>query len=199
MKFAIFGGTFDPVHVGHLIIAEQIYNNFSLDKVIFIPAKIPPHKNSSGITPAYHRVEMIRLAIADNPHFTYSELELGLPGKSYTVETLKALKKLGSEHSYSLILGADSLRDIFTWKQPYFILKNAEIIVARRPGIVLEEVFKDERLRPFRKDIKLLDNILIDLSSSQIRELLDRGQSIKYLIPEQVEDYIKDTTLYRGD
>ncbi len=199
MGIAVLGGTFDPVHLGHLIIAEQAYNSFSeIDKVLFMPAGIPPHKNIKEITEDKHRLNMLKKAIEDNTHFFYSSYELQKKGKAYTIDTLKEMQTKYPSKKIYFIIGADSLLEIYTWKQPEYLLKNAKFIVARRPDYSLKEIFLNERFRPYRQFISLLDNSMIDISSSQIRNLIKEEKSIKYLTLPVVIDYIKKNKLYRG-
>lgn len=199
MSIAILGGTFDPIHMGHLIIGEQAYNSFGLDRIIFMPAGIPPHKDFQNVTGSRHRLEMVKLAIKDNSHFTFSDWELKKQGKSYTAETLRNIQSSNSEEEIYLIIGADSLFDIYNWKEPEYILENANLIVASRPGFPLKDVMIDSRFRPYSQNIYFLDDLLINISSSHIRDLVQKDKSIRYLVPTEVLTYIKDNSLYRSD
>ncbi len=198
MSIAVFGGTFDPVHLGHLIIAEQAYNSFQPEKIIFMPAGIPPHKDKTEISSTDHRLEMLKLAVNSNPHFEISQWELKNKERSYTVDTLKKLKKDYPSRKIYMIIGADSLLDIFNWKQPEYLLKNANFIVARRPEFLLKDIYLDQRFREYRDRINILDNSLIEISSSQIRKLCKEEKSIKYLTLNKIIDYIKNHNLYRS-
>ena len=197
MGIAVFGGTFDPIHIGHLIIAEQAYNHCELDSIIFMPAGIPPHKDENNVSGKNYRLEMVKLATADNDHFDYSQLELVKEGDSYTVNTLQEMQSIYPGQKIFFLIGADSLLDIYNWKQPEYLLENARFIVARRPGFLLKDVFLDERFRKYRENIKILENSLIDISSTQIRELCFNEKSIKYLVPPVIVNYIKTNGLYR--
>ncbi|MFW6278828.1 MAG: nicotinate-nucleotide adenylyltransferase [Bacillota bacterium] len=199
MGIAIFGGTFDPIHMGHLIIAEQAYNDFDLEQIIFMPAGQPPHKANSNLTRGKHRLEMVKLAVSDNQHFNYSRLEFKKRGKSYTVDTLDYMKELYPDREISFLIGADSLLDIFNWRRPEYLLENASFIVARRPDFSLKDIFLDERFREYRNSISLLDNSLIDISSSQIRALYRKNKSVRYLILPVIKRYVEEHNLYRGD
>ncbi|ACL70091.1 nicotinate-nucleotide adenylyltransferase [Halothermothrix orenii] len=198
-RIAVMGGTFDPVHLGHLIIAEQSYNHFHLDKVIFMPAGIPPHKSGKKITASRHRLEMLKRAISDNPHFDYSTYELEKEGKSYTVETLRFLynKKIAREIYF--IIGADSLLDIYNWKEPEYLLEKGNFIVAPRPGYSLKGIFENSKYNIYRNNIYILKEPLIDISSSRLREQVNRGESIRYQTLPCVISYIEEEGLYRGD
>ena len=196
MNIAIFGGTFDPVHLGHLIICEQAYNSFNLDKVIFMPAGIPPHKVGSTITADKHRLNMLKMAVADNQHFYISKWELNRSHKSYTIDTYKYIKKKYKNDNIYFIIGADSLFEIFEWKQPEYLLENTHFIVARRPEYHIDNILNDQRYKPYRENIDLLDNCLVDISSSQIRKMITNGKSIKYFTLDCVIDYISNNDLY---
>lgn len=196
MGLAVFGGTFDPIHIGHLIIAEQTCNFCDVEQVIFMPAGIPPHKSNNNVSSKNYRLEMVQLATADNQHFSCSELEFVKEGNSYTVDTLKEMQRVYPGQKIYFLIGADSLLDIYNWKQPEYLLENANFIVARRSGFSLKDIYVDERFRKYRKNIKLLDNSLIDISSSQIRKLRAAGKSIRYLVLPEVAHYIKTNDLY---
>ncbi|MFW6006358.1 MAG: nicotinate-nucleotide adenylyltransferase [Bacillota bacterium] len=198
MNIAVFGGTFDPVHIGHLIIAEQAYNSFNLDEIIFMPAGKPPHKLDKNITEDKHRLNMLDLAIKDNSHFTISTREISSSKKSYTYQTLQYFKKEYPEDKVYFIIGADSLYDIYKWKKTKYLLKNANFIVASRPDFPMETILSSEKFKSFRQYLHLLDNSLIDISSSQIRELISRNKSIKYLTLPEVIEYIEKQSLYRS-
>lgn len=198
-KVAVLGGTFDPIHIGHLIMAEQTYNEFDLHQVIFMPSGNPPHKDSGRVTGSVHRLKMTGLAVRDNKHFTVSEWEIKKEEESYTVDTLSHLEKTYPDWQIFFLIGADSLFDVFNWKKPEYILGHANLIVVSRPGYNLEKIYKDDRFRPYRQRINVLDGILIDLSSSRIRDLVRKGSSVKYLVPREVEEYIRFNNLYRGD
>ncbi len=199
MRIAVLGGTFDPVHIGHLLIAEQAYNSFKLDKVVFMPAGIPPHKLDKKITAPENRLEMVELAIDDNPHFDYSVYELNKEERSYTADTLRYLKRLRVKDIIFFIIGADSLLDIYSWKDTGYLLTEGRFIVARRPGFSLDELLQQDRYKNCRDRISLLDNSLINISSSGIREAVRKGESIRYQTPDRVIKYIKERGLYRGD
>lgn len=195
-QVAILGGTFDPVHLGHLIIAEQAYNFFELDQIIFLPSGKPPHKNDNKISSGRHRLEMVKIAVADNPHFSYSDWELGQQGKTYTADSLRYFKNSGVADKFFFIIGADSLIDIYKWKETKFLLKHANFIVARRPGYSLKNILSDERYKPYRKYLHFMDSQLIDISSSRIRQLVKQDKSIRYLTIPEVINYINKNNLY---
>ncbi|HLV09472.1 MAG TPA: nicotinate-nucleotide adenylyltransferase [Halanaerobiales bacterium] len=198
-NIAIFGGTFDPIHLGHLLIAQQALSFFSLDEVIFMPAGIPPHKNKKGLTPSDKRLKMVKKAIRDNPSFSCSDYEFKKEGCSYTADTLRYFKQLQIADKIYLIIGADSLLQIFSWQEPRYLLKNGYFIVARRPGFELNGVLAKDKYSPYRKRIFIMDMIETGFSSTLIRKLVREGRSIKYQTRDEVVDYINRHALYRGD
>ena len=197
-KLAILGGTFDPIHIGHLLIAQQAYNNFELDKIIFMPAGITPHKDNVNITASRHRLEMVRIAIKDNPVFSFSQWEINQSKKSYTVDTLKYFEQQDIASEIYFIIGADSLYDMFDWKEPEYLLTRSNFIVAARPGYLLENIFKDQRFKGYEKNIYLLDKFKMEISSSTIREYIRNNISVKYLLPDEIINYINENRLYQG-
>ncbi|MBS3810719.1 MAG: nicotinate (nicotinamide) nucleotide adenylyltransferase [Halanaerobiales bacterium] len=196
MEFAIMGGTFNPVHLGHLICAERAYLEFNLDKVIFMPAGQPPHKDKQKIDSAEHRYNMLKLVVDDNDHFEISDWEIKRNEKSYTANTIDYFKELYNVNKVKLIIGTDSLAEIFSWYQNEYILKNSILIVAKRNSYSFSEIMKDQRLRKYEKNIKLLDNSMIEISSTEIRKYFKEGKSIKYLTIDPVINYIKTNNLY---
>ena len=198
----IMGGTFNPIHYGHLLMCEGIREEFNLKKIIFIPAKIPPHKDNTKIIEAQDRLCMVDLAIADNPFFVSSDIEMKREGSSYTVDTLKAYQEhLKNEDSLALIVGADSLIQFETWRDYGEIFKLAKIIVASRPDT--KEDILDNFINRFKE--KFDANILkfsgkaMDYSSTEIRRRVKKGLSIKYQVPPEVENYIFKNRLYVSD
>ena len=202
-KIGIFGGTFDPVHLGHLIMAEQCREQAQLDQVWFIPAARPPHKQERTLTPFAQRVEMLTLAIAGMPAFRVDDLEKDRPGPSYTAETLQSLHERYSQTQFSLLLGSDSLPDLPEWKNPKRIIELAELLVYGRPDWPLrgvEEVRQsltlgDETLLRLR----VVHAPLIDIASRDLRERVTQHRSIRFLVPRAVECYIEEKKLYRTE
>ncbi|MFO7997216.1 MAG: nicotinate-nucleotide adenylyltransferase [Dehalococcoidia bacterium] len=205
MNIGVLGGTFDPIHIGHLIVAEEARIRLGFQEVLFVPAGQPWLKPDRNITPAVHRVEMVRRAIADNPHFKTCTLEVERPGPSYSVDTLMVLRKqLGNEASFFFILGRDTLADLPLWKEPAKLIQLCELVVAPRPS--LSEVegsgTKDlehlETLIPGLPDRVIeLEMPVIGVSSSGIRQRIAQGLSIRYLVPEGVETYITEQKIYQ--
>jgi len=198
----IMGGTFNPIHYGHLIMCEGIREEFGLEKILIIPARIPPHKTDMAIAEAYDRLKMVRLAVADNPYFEASDMELRREGSSYTVDTLMELRKIYAEQKrLFLIMGADSLVQIETWKNYEDIFRLAEIIVAPRPD-TQEKYLENTIIKlvsQFGARIMKYSGKALDFSSTDIRERVAKGLSIKYLVPPAVEAYIYRNGLYQKD
>lgn len=190
-KIAVLGGTFDPIHMGHLVLAEQVREQFQLERVIFIPSASPPHKTEQKLSLAIHRFEMTKLALEGNSYFFVSDIELKREGLSYTVETLRKLKELYEDSKIYFLTGSDVLDEITTWKDPEEIYKLAKIVIAVRPGF---DKFDPEDHFAQRSIIAKITGV--DISSSQIREKVRKGESIKYLVPSKVEEYIKKKNLY---
>jgi nicotinate-nucleotide adenylyltransferase len=189
----MFGGTFDPIHLGHLLLAEIARESLALERVVFVPARIPPHKGSVP-TPAEHRFRMAELATRDNPHFEVSDLELRRDGPSYTVETLRELRELSPRPTeLYLLMGADSARDLRSWKDHRTLLEEATLVVLPRRGVAPEELPEEVAARA-----TLLASPLIEISSSEIRRLVRERRSIRYRVPESVEQYIRSEGLYRS-
>lgn len=188
MKIGIFGGTFDPVHSGHLKLANAAMTQFGLEKILFIPAPKPPHKISQEITPAPFRYRMVEMAIQDEPRFEISDAELNRPDISYTSDTLRELKKKYPQDELFLILGADSVAGMASWREPEEIRKMATLVAARRPGY-------DAGVET--AGIRWINMPEIPVSSSEIRARLARNQSPgAEVLPERVETYIRKMKLY---
>ncbi|MCK4385355.1 MAG: nicotinate-nucleotide adenylyltransferase [candidate division Zixibacteria bacterium] len=190
-KIGILGGTFDPIHIGHLILAEQARERFQLEEVIFIPSASPPHKTEQELSLAIHRFEMTKLALEGNSFFSVSDIELKREGLSYTVETLRKLKELHTDSEIYFLTGSDVLDEITTWKDPEEIYRLARIVIAVRPGF---DKFDPED--HFAKKSIIVQITGVDISSTQIRERVRKGESIKYLVPSKVEEYIRKKNLY---
>lgn len=197
MDFAIIGGTFNPIHIGHLICAERAYLEFDLDKVIFMPAGNPPHKGENDVISADHRYDMLKLVVEDNDHFEISDWEIRKKEKSYTAETIDHFKDKYNVKRVNIIIGTDSLAEIFNWYEPEYILNNSNLLVAKRQDYSFTNIMQDQRLRIYEDSIHILDNSMIEISSTMIRKLVSNGKSIRYLTPDVVIEYIKKNKLYR--
>ena len=201
MRLGIFGGSFDPVHYGHLLLAETCREQCRLDQVWFLPAGVPPHKQTRTLAPAKARVEMLELAVAGNEHFAVSTLEIERGGVSYTVDTLRTLKERQPGDELFLLMGADSLREMITWREPAEICRLAIPVVAHRAGSpepdfgVLSPLVSTQRLAEIRSH--QVEMPIVDLSSTELRQRSAEGRSLRYRTPRAVEKYIEAQGLYR--
>lgn len=198
MRIGIFGGTFDPIHFGHLLLAEQCREQCQLDEVWFLPAKIPPHKREKTITDEKSRVEMIEFAIAGHVQFRVEKIELERESVSYTVETLQELKQRDTDHEFFLLIGVDSLLEFQTWREPERIRELATLVAVNRDstGSVEEESLRQSLGEEFFSRLKLVNIPDIALSSTDIRNRIRRGKSIRFMTPRAVETYIEQHNLY---
>lgn len=199
-RIGIMGGTFDPIHFGHLFIAECARHRFNLEKVLFIPSGRPVHKHRTNIVEPLHRLEMTKLAIDGNPSFEISSLEINRPGPTYTVDTLAELQAIdGGSNSYFFITGADAIQEILTWKDVNRVMELCSFIAVTRPGYSLEGMNKIiNSLSPGqRAKICVYETGGILVSSTEIRERIKNEEPFKYLVPEKVEQYITHNQLYR--
>jgi len=198
-RLGIMGGTFNPIHMGHLATAEAVWDGFALDEVLFIPAAIPPHKKGHEIISPMHRLKMTELATASNPHFKVSDMELRRTGPSYSVDTVTALRGIFGEHTeLYFITGADAINELFTWYHAAELLERCHFIAATRQGTVLDQESLREHFGALvEKHIHQLDTPALEISSTDIRERLRNGRSIRYLVPRPIEEYIAKEGLYR--
>jgi len=200
MRLGILGGTFDPVHYGHLVLAECCREQCRLERVLFLPAAMPPHKTAYEVTAAADRVEMLKLAIGGHPDFDVSTYEVDRGGINYTFETLEALAGQQPGAELFFLLGSDSLNDLPHWREPGRICQLATLAVARRPGVepnwnALRGLVSAERLSDFRRHETTMPEI--GISSSDLRQRVAEGRSIRYQTPRAVEKYIETRGLYR--
>jgi nicotinate-nucleotide adenylyltransferase len=198
MKIGVLGGTFDPIHLGHLIVAEEARARLNLTQTLFVPAGQPWLKTNNVISPAEHRVEMIRLAIADKPYFKLSTMEIERPGPTYTVDTIAALEsQLGPGAELFFILGWDNLIQLPQWWEPSRLVKMCHLVAIPRVGYPTPELTSLEATVPgLSQRVILLDKPRIDINASVIRQRVAQGLSISHLVPEPVERYIKQHRLY---
>jgi nicotinate-nucleotide adenylyltransferase len=201
MRIGVFGGTFDPVHTGHLILAEQAREQARLDAVWFVPAPRPPHKDEAKITRFEQRVEMLALAIAGNPAFRVDEIEKERTGPTYTVDTIAELCRRHPGDDFFLLVGSDTLRDLPLWHEPARLLTQAGLVVMARPGhsVVSAAELHDGLGLPASVPLRLevVQAPLIDISSHDLRKRAAAGRSLRYLLPRAVECYILEKHLYR--
>ena len=208
----MFGGTFNPVHLGHLRGAEEIWQAFQLDEVIFIPSSIPPHKATEKVMEAKHRLEMVKLATSSNPHFYTSDLELSRPGRSFSIDTIRFFRER-QEDAFFFILGGDAFAEIETWKDFQNLFSLCHFIVMVRPESqesISSSPFPETLIPDFRYDsgerawvhltghrVYFKEISFLDISSTKVRELIEKGETVRYLIPAEVEAYVQKYGLYR--
>ncbi len=192
MRIGIFGGTFNPIHLGHLIVAEEVGEKLRLDKVLFLLAFNPPHKRE--VADYEDRRKMVKMAIADNQKFLLSEIEKERGGKSWTVDTLQALRRVHPRDKLFLIVGSDQFNELPTWKRPEEIFNLAKVCVVRRPGVRV----KNSVVRIFSR-VLFLDVSQVDIRGKEIRRRIRRGISVKYLLPDKVYRYIKRKKIYQKE
>jgi nicotinate-nucleotide adenylyltransferase len=200
-KIGILGGTFNPVHYGHLITAEAVRGKYCLEKVLFIPAGIPPHKQHSDVIEAEHRFNMVKCAISSNQYFEALHMEIDRIGFTYTIDTLTSLKAFyGESSSLYFIVGADVIPELVLWKDYTKVFGLCEFIALSRPGYDKKAFFDeiDSLSSSYRVSINITDAPQIDISSTGIRERVRDGRSIRYLVPQCVEEYIYGHNLYKG-
>ena len=205
MKVGILGGTFDPIHIGHLIVAEEARTSLGLQEVLFVPAGQPWLKRDRDVSPAVQRVEMVRRAIGDNPSFRLSVIEVERSGPSYTVDTLNTLREeMGSEASFFFMLGSDVLAELHLWKEPQTLIQLCRLVVLPRHVRGDAAASASEELRHLETAIPgLLDRVIeldmpvIGISSSVIRQRVSKDLSIRYLVPPGVAAYIAEQKMYR--
>jgi nicotinate-nucleotide adenylyltransferase len=202
MRVGVLGGTFDPPHLGHLILAQEAHQALDLAQVLFVPAGEPWRKAGRELSPREHRLAMTRLAVTGNPLFAVSTGEADRPGPSYTAETLAQLRaELGPQAEFFFIMGADSLADFPHWHDPLRILELARLAVAERPALAdagFEEGVPEELAQALRRCVVWLPMPLVAISASAVRERVRQGLSIRYWVPDAVEEYIRRHGLYDG-
>lgn len=213
MKIAVMGGTFNPIHLGHLRVAEEVRERLGLDKVVFMPTFLTPHKTDEMVIPAAMRLEMVRAAIEGNPFFEASDMEVRRGGRSFTIETVRALKASDGAIEITLIIGNDSFNEITSWCEYEELFNLVSFAVVTRPGYAVKkpgEVLPVELAAKFWYDpeagsyrnssgnsLTYIPATLLDISSSDIRMRVREGLSIRYLLPEQVAGYIVEKGLYK--
>jgi len=190
-RMGILGGTFDPPHLGHIALAESAIVELSLNKVLFIPARIPPHKSSISVTPESNRFEMLSLAVSEYPNFDITDMEFKRSGKSYTYETVLELKKLYPENELFFIIGADNILEMESWYKPDGLISMINFAAANRPGFDPSGKFKDK--------VKMFEMKPYDLSSTEIRAKIASGDDVAGFLHPAVNDYINKHRLYKAN
>ena len=197
-RIGIYGGTFNPIHMAHLITAEEVCEQMHLDKILFIPSANHPFKDSNGLLDSASRLKMVNMAIEGNMKFESSDLEIKLPieTKSYTVNTLLLLKEQykAEQVKLYLIIGMDNLAELHKWKNPEKLFMLSEVVVINRPGYYIKDVDNE-----FNRQVTYVPVTNIDISSTEIRNRILENRSVKYLIPEAVENYITEHNLYKSN
>ena len=198
MKIGVFGGTFDPIHLGHLIVAEEVRVKLGLAKMLFVPAGKPWLKADRAIALVTHRLEMISLAIVDNPHFKISTIEANRSGPSYTIDTIDALKQqLGTKVRLFFLLGSDALSDLKKWKEPSRLVQECQLVTFMRPSSAVPSYKSLESAIPgISRHITFVDVSQIDISATQIRDRISKREPLTGLVPAAVERYILEHGLY---
>jgi nicotinate-nucleotide adenylyltransferase len=213
-RIGLFGGTFNPIHLGHLRGAEDIRESFGLDRVVFLPAAIPPHKLRDDVIEPRPRLEMVKLATLANPFFSVSDVEIERSGKSYSIDTLRYFRE-GQPDSFFFILGMDAFVEIETWKEYQKLFSLCNFIVMARPGsgkpppssqlpdVLVSSFHYDQKGRVWLHEsghtLHVKEITFLDISSTRIRELVEKGKSVKYLVPPDVEVYIRTHGLYQSE
>ena len=200
-KVGIMGGTFDPIHYGHLILAQNALDTFSLDEILFVPSGTPWLKESTKVLSKNKRVSMTGMAIEDNPDFALSTIEIDREGNSYSYETVEELKRLQPNTDFYFIMGADSLLEIERWKHPDRLMAECTLLVAvrddcDREGLEKQIIYLTDK---YQADIKILPANRIDISSTKIRQLIREGKSVRYMLPDQIIRFIQKNHLYRQE
>ena len=191
MNIGIFGGSFNPPHCGHLVIAESVREQARFDKILFIPSATTPNKSYGSLAPAHDRLDMTLLAVQGNREFEVSDVEILRSGVSYTIDTIQELSNRNPRDTFGLILGTDNLLEFQTWKSPQEIISRVQLVVVNRPGISREE-FRTE----ISRHATFVNVPQIGISSTDIRRRIKLHRSIRYLVPQSVEEYIRQKGLY---
>lgn len=200
-RLGVLGGTFDPPHIGHMLMAQYALEALALEEIIFVPSGRPPHKDMGAVTPSEHRLNMVRLATAYNPQFSVDDLELNARENTYTINTIQALRAQRPDAELFFLIGADSLTELSSWKRIDELLPLCRFIVFARPGECMDEMRQRASKLPPPWATQLVQDIQtgheINVSSTKVRQRVSRKQSIRYLVPVEVEAYITQHGLYR--
>jgi nicotinate-nucleotide adenylyltransferase len=196
-RIGIFGGTFDPPHIGHLILAETAVDALSLDRMLFVPAGDPPHKQFEEKTPIEYRLAMLTLAIADNPHFALSRVDVDRPGPHFSLDMVTLIQAQQPAAELFFVMGGDSLHDLPRWYHPELLIQRCKLAVVRRSGDQVQPGLHEDVLPGLWERVLLVDAPLIEISSTDVVERLLAGRSVRYLLPDTVLDFIYRHHLYR--
>ena len=197
-RVGVLGGTFDPIHIGHLILAEEAHYQLPLDALYLLPAGDPPHKQAQSITPVEHRLHMLELAIADIDYAHVSLIDVNRPGPHYTVDTIQLLHaELGPQADIYFLMGMDSLRDLPTWHNPQWLVDNCRLVALNRPDVAIDWPTLEAALPSIRHRVIMLDMPEVEIASSTLRARVRRGAPIRFQVPQGIEIYIAEHALYR--
>ena len=199
MRIGLYGGAFDPVHLGHLLLAERCREDAGLDEVWFVPTYKPPHHKGRELTRFEHRCDMLSFATSGQPKFRVEQVERGLPPPSFTLHTLEALAGQHPGHEFHLLVGADTLADLPNWHRPADVLAAAGLVAVPRPGVELWTAAKlAAAVGVDSVRLAVVDMPLIDLSSREVRARVAAGKGVRYTVPRAVEEFVRERGLYRG-
>ncbi|MEM7031612.1 MAG: nicotinate-nucleotide adenylyltransferase [Chloroflexota bacterium] len=199
VKIGLLGGTFDPIHNGHLHLAQAAYETLTLKAVLFIPAGDPPHKQHTQITPVHHRLKMLELATENQDHFVISRVDLDRPGPHFTIDTVSLIRQqyqLSSDQCY-FIIGSDSLVDLPTWYEPEILIKRCRLAIIHRPNYNPNLTHLSDNISNLSERLSWVETTELDISSTQIRQYIRHGEAIKDSVPLPVQDYISRHQLYK--
>jgi nicotinate-nucleotide adenylyltransferase len=202
-RLGILGGTFDPPHYAHLILGQHAFEELNLDRVLFVPAGVPPHKTVTR-TPSEDRIHMLKLAIESNPNFELSRIEIDRPGPHFTIDTIRLIQELNPEAELFFIMGGDTYRDLPNWDRPQEMFETCKLAVAvmRRPGFGSPDLslgMHRNTIPDLEENALMLNSPLVEISSTDIVDRIQHGKSIRYMVPESVHDYIQDKGLYEKE
>lgn len=198
MKIGIFGGTFDPPHLGHLILAAEAQEQLTLDHVLWVLTPYPPHKKNVKISPIQDRMTMVMLAITDNPHFSLSRVDIDRPPPQYAVDTVALLRESSAKDAFFYLMGADSLGDLLTWHEPVqFVAACDGLGIMKRQGETIDIANLSSEIPGLEKKLHFLDTPAIEIAGSNIRERVKGGKQFRYLVPEKIYHYILNHKLYQ--
>ncbi len=199
-RVGILGGTFDPIHLGHLILAEEARMQLALERIYLVPAGAPPHKQDRAVTPVEQRVQMAELATMESEHLWVSRVDADRPGPHYSTTTVQLLRaELGEQRPLFFLMGLDSLQNLPSWHQPQWLIEHCNLAVLNRPGVEIDWAQLEQALPGIRNRVTLLDMPAIEIASSVLRSRVQRGQSIQFQVPAAIHRYLEKYQLYRDE
>lgn len=196
-RIGLFGGTFDPVHIGHLILCQEAHYQLGLDRILLLPAADPPHKRDRQVTPVSHRIEMLSLAIKDVAYLSINRVDVDRPGPHYSVDTVQILQaELGDQADLYFLMGMDSLRNLPTWHRPEWLAAHCNLVTFQRAGVELDWASLERSLPGIHRKVSILAMPELEISSRDIRRRIQEGRPIRYMVPESVAEYIRTKGIY---